>query len=126
MSLAAPDCEYGGLFKSIEAVDAKTVKFTLCSPDVAFPAKVAFSSAFAINDADYLTETGGGGKLIEKPMGTGPYQLVEWRHGDQMIFKRNPTYWGTPGIAENLIFRWSPRKRPAPGRTAGWFSRRDR
>ena len=95
------------MFKSIEAVDAKTVKFTLCSPDVAFPAKVAFS-AFAINDADYLTADGWRWRLIEKPMGTGPYQLVEWRRGDQMIFKRNPTYWGTPGIAENLIFRWSP------------------
>ena len=46
MSYAADNCDYGGEFKSIEAVDAKTVKFTLCYPDVAFPAKVAFS-AFA-------------------------------------------------------------------------------
>jgi len=106
MVVAAENCDYGGEFKSIEAVDAKTVKFTLCGPDVAFPAKVAFS-AFGINDADYLVATGGGGDLIEKPNGTGPYQLAEWRRGDQMIFTRNPNYWGTPAVAENLIFRWS-------------------
>lgn len=106
MSVAAPDCEYGGLFKSVEAIDELTVKFTLCSPDPAFPAKVAFS-AFGINDAGYLEETGGGGTLVEQPMGTGPYKLVEWRRGDQIIFERNDEYWGTPAIAQTLVFRWS-------------------
>ena len=106
MALEAPDCEYGGEFKKIEAVDEKTVKMTLCYPDPAFPSKVAFS-AFGINDADYLEETGGGGTLIEQPNGTGPYKLAEWRRGDQIIFERNPDYWGEPAIAQNLIFRWS-------------------
>ena len=107
MSLAADSCDYGGEFKSIEAVDASTVKMTLCYPDPAFPAKVAFS-AFSINDADYLQATGGGGDLIEKPVGTGPYKLVEWRRGDQIIFERNEDYWGDKAFAQNLVFRWSP------------------
>ena len=107
MSLAAPDCEYGGEFKSIEAVDELTVKFTLCYPDPAFPAKVAFS-AFGINDADYLEATGGGGDLIENPNGTGPYKFVEWRRGDQIILERNDEFWGTPAIPQTVVFRWSP------------------
>jgi len=106
MSMAAENCDYGGLFKAIEAVDELTVKFTLCQPDPAFPAKVAFSS-FAINDADYLTATGGGGELIEKPNGTGPYKLVEWLRGDQIIFERNENYWGEKAIPQTLVFRWS-------------------
>jgi ABC-type transport system substrate-binding protein len=106
MSYSAPDCEYGGEFKTIEALDRYTVKFTLCASDPAFPAKVAFSS-FAINDADYLEETGGGGDLIKKPNGTGPYILKEWREGDQMIFTRNEDYWGPKAIPETLIFRWT-------------------
>ena len=113
MVYAAENCDYGGEFKSIEAIDEKTVKFTLCYPEPAFPSKVAFS-AFAINDADYLEATGGGGDLIEKPNGTGPYKLVEWRRGDQMIFKRNDDYWGEPAIARTP---WSsagaPRARSA-------------
>jgi ABC-type transport system substrate-binding protein len=106
MSFVAENCDYGGQFKAIEALDEKTVKFTLCAPDVAFPAKVAFS-AFGINDADYLEATGGGGELIEKPNGTGPYQLGEWRRGDQMIFNRFDGYWGEPAIPATVIFRWS-------------------
>ena len=30
VAYSAPNCDYGGEFKTIEAVDAKTVKFTLC------------------------------------------------------------------------------------------------
>jgi peptide/nickel transport system substrate-binding protein len=105
MVYAAENCDYGGLFKSMEAVDEKTVKFTLCYPDVAFPAKAAFS-AFAINDADYLEATGGGGDLIENPNGTGPYTLAEWRRGDQMVFQRNENYWGDPAIPATVVFRW--------------------
>jgi peptide/nickel transport system substrate-binding protein len=106
MSVSAPDCDYGGNFKTIEALDESTVKFTLCTPDVAFPAKVAFSS-FAINDADYLESTGGGGALVEQPNGTGRYKFKEWRRGDSIIFEKNEDYWGDKAIAQNLIFRWS-------------------
>ena len=106
MSLSAPDCEYGGQFKSIEAVDELTVKMTLCGPDVAFPSKVAFSS-FAIQSSDYLESTGGGGTLVEAPMGTGPYMLDRWVRGDSIILKKNPNYWGEPAANETLIFRWS-------------------
>ena len=105
MVYAAENCDYGGVFKSMEAVDEKTVKFSLCYPDVAFPAKAAFS-AFAINDADYLEATGGGGDLLVNPNGTGPYTLAEWRRGDQMVFQRNENYWGDPAIPATVVFRW--------------------
>ncbi|MFN2109719.1 MAG: hypothetical protein ACK2UI_08665, partial [Anaerolineae bacterium] len=42
MSVSAPDCSYGGKIKEIAAVDELTVKFSLCKPDPAFMAKVAF------------------------------------------------------------------------------------
>lgn len=106
MSMAAENCDYGGQFASVEAIDELTVKFTLCGPDVAFPAKVAFS-AFGINDSAYLESTGGGGTLIDNPVGTGPYSFVEWRRGDQIIMQANPNYWGTPALADNLVVRWS-------------------
>ena len=106
MSVSAPDCEYGGLFKSIEAIDDLTVKMTLCSPDVAFPSKVAFSS-FAIQSSDYLEATGGSGDLVQAPIGTGPYMLDRWVNGDSIIFKKNPNYWGEPAANDTLIFRWS-------------------
>ena len=106
MTYAAPDCDYGGEFKSIEAVDAFTVKITLCTPDVAFPSKIAFSS-FAINDSDYLESTGGTGDLVEKPVGTGPYMLSEWVRGDHITLVANPAYWGDAPKTPTVIIRWS-------------------
>lgn len=107
MITEAPNCDYGGEFKSIEAVDELTVKFTLCAPDPAFLSKVAFA-AFSIQDADYLNETGGdSAKISEAPNGTGPYVLKEWVRGDHITFEANPNYWGTAPTIQTLIFRWS-------------------
>ena len=71
-SVVAPSCDYGGELKAIEALDALTVRFTLCYPDVGFPAKVALPP-FGIQPAEYLLATGGTGSLLEAPIGTGPY-----------------------------------------------------
>lgn len=110
MVVAAPDCTYAGEgmgFKSVEAVDQYTVKFTLCLPDPAFPSKVAFS-VFSILDKDFLDETQGDSVVIsENPVGTGPYKLVEWVRGDNVTLEANPEYWGEPAKVKTLIFRWS-------------------
>ncbi|MFH1331337.1 MAG: ABC transporter substrate-binding protein [Actinomycetota bacterium] len=107
LSFSAPDCDYGGEFKTIEAVDALTVRFELCLPDVAFRSKVAFS-AFGIHSAEYLEQTGGGGDaLISNPVGTGPYMLEQWDRGNSLVLTRFADYWGTPAIADTLVFRWS-------------------
>ena len=105
--IEAPNCDYGGEFKSIEAVDQYTVKFTLCYPDPAFLSKVAFA-AFQIQDSDYLDEVGGDtAKISEAPNGTGAYTLKEWVRGDHMTFEANPNYWGEAPTIKTLIFRWS-------------------
>jgi len=102
----APNCDYGGLLKSIEAVDELTVKFTFCVPDPAFPVKAAFS-AFQIYPAEYLEKTGGGGDLVDKPIGTGPFMLEAWNRGENVILKRFDDYWGDKAKAATAIFRWS-------------------
>ncbi len=107
MSLAAKDCSYGGEFKSIEAVDANTVKFTLCYPDPAFLSKVAFDS-FAIQSKAFLDANGGDSvKMSDATNGTGPYVLKEWVRGDHITLEANPNYWGNQPHQKTLIFRWS-------------------
>ncbi len=105
MMVESPDCDYGGEFKSIEAVDEFTVKITLCVPDPAFPSKIAFTS-FAIQPSEYLESTGGNGDLLEKPIGTGPYMIESWERGNQLVLKSFPDYWGENTGAETLVFRW--------------------
>jgi ABC-type transport system substrate-binding protein len=101
----APDCEYGGEYKSIEAVDEFTVKITLCVPDPAFPSKIAFTS-FAVQPKEWLEFTGGAGELLTKPIGTGPYYVAQWERGNQLVFKRFDGYWGDKAMNETLVFRW--------------------
>ncbi|HEX6268762.1 MAG TPA: ABC transporter substrate-binding protein [Anaerolineales bacterium] len=103
MLVEAPDCEYGGEFQSMEAVDELTVKFTLCVPDPAFPSKIAFT-AFSIQPSEYLESTGG--SPLENPIGTGPYMVETWERGNQVVFTRFADYWGEPAMNETLVFRW--------------------
>jgi len=107
MKVEAPNCDYGGEFKSIEAVDQYTVKFSLCYPDPDFLAKVAFS-VFSITSKENMdTNNGDAVKMSDVPVGTGPYKLKEWVRGDRIIYEANPDYWGEKAFAQNLIFRWS-------------------
>jgi ABC-type transport system substrate-binding protein len=109
MSMSAPDCDYGGNFKTIESVDEFTVRFTMCAPEPAFLSKIAFTS-FAIEPSEYLSSTQGGGEgsaLLEKPIGTGPYKVSEWKRGDELVFTRNDDYWGEKAKTPTVVFRWS-------------------
>jgi peptide/nickel transport system substrate-binding protein len=111
LTFSAADCAYGGEFKTIQAVDAHTVRFELCRPDVAFREKIAFPS-FGIQPREWLEQNGGGGKdspLLQKPIGTGPYQVVEWRAGEKLSLAAFEDYWGDEKAATpNLVFRWHP------------------
>jgi len=107
MKVEAANCDYGGEFKSMEAVDEHTVKFTLCYSDPAFASKVAFS-VFSIADKDYLDSMAGDSvKMSDNANGTGPYKLKTWTRGDSVVFEANESYWGAAPAATNLIFRWS-------------------
>ena len=106
LNVEAPNCDYGGEFKSIKAIDEFTVEFTLCVPDPAMPSKIAFS-AFSIQPQEYLESTGATGDILENPIGTGPYKLEAWERGNQVVFSANDDYWGDKALGKTLVFRWS-------------------
>jgi ABC-type transport system substrate-binding protein len=97
---------YTGTFKKISAIDARTVEFQLCQPDVAFLAKIAFS-AFGIHDSDHLAAHAADKSYLDQPNGTGPYKLKEWSKGNRLVLEANPAYWGTAARTPNVEFRWS-------------------
>ncbi len=88
----------------IEATDASTVVFTLCAPDPAIPAKVAFSS-LQIAPSEYLSDAEG---LVNAPIGTGPYTLSAWERGSQIVLEANPDYWGDAALSSTAVFQWNP------------------
>ena len=105
-SVSAKDCSYGGKIKSIEATGDLEVTFTMCKPDPAFRAKAAFTP-FSIQPKEYLDSTGGGGSILENPIGTGPFKLEKWNRGDSINYSRFEDYWGKKPSFEKLVVRWA-------------------
>jgi ABC-type transport system substrate-binding protein len=107
MSLAAESCDYGGKISSIEAVDELTVRFTLCKPDPAFLAKIAFTP-FGIYPSEWVMENASNAEvLLRHPIGTGPWMIDSWNAGDSVNFSRNDAYWGELPSYSTLVFRWA-------------------
>jgi len=103
---ANPPAGYAGNMSQIKALDATTVEFDLCNPDVAFLSKVAFTSN-PIYQKDWLAKAIGDGTFLDQPNGTGPYMVKEWQKGDHITFVTNPDYWGDPAKTPTAVLRWS-------------------
>lgn len=109
----APDAEhaaYAGSILRIRAIDARTVQFMTCAPDVAFPTRLA-SVAFAVNDTAWLEShidpsRSGAQAIVGTVNGTGPYRLEAWNHGSDISLVRNEAYWGDAARPERVIVRW--------------------
>lgn len=101
------DCATSGSeFSEIAAPDEHTVVFSLCFPDPAFLSKIAFT-AFAIHDSADLEDNMATHRILADPIGTGPYRLVEWQRGIQLVLEKNPDWWGENVGADQLVFNWS-------------------
>ncbi|HEV2605786.1 MAG TPA: ABC transporter substrate-binding protein [Microvirga sp.] len=79
-----------GLFSPItkvEAVDPKTVKFTLSAP---------YSPLLSYLEMGIVPKktVEGGADLATKPVGTGPMKLARWDRGSRIVLEANPQYWG--------------------------------
>jgi len=46
--------------------------------------------------------------LNERPVGTGPWKMTEWKRNDSMRFERNESYWGSPPLFKRLRFQVIP------------------
>jgi peptide/nickel transport system substrate-binding protein len=83
---------------SIEVKDAGTVLLKLKHPDpTILPALATFNSAIMpkklFEAASGATPEEKAKAFAEKPIGTGPFVMTEWKRGVSMTLKRNPYYW---------------------------------
>jgi ABC-type transport system substrate-binding protein len=106
LKVSAENCNYGGEIKSVAAVDEYTVRFTLCSPDASFPAKIS-SPIFAVQDRDFLNANQGDSKSLTKTInGTGPYQLISNNPVGQIQLHSSASYWGVPPSTQTLNIKF--------------------
>ena len=82
--------------KEVNKIDSHTIQFTLFKRNYTFihhlltlgiVPKHAYSDSYGAN-----------------PIGSGPYQLVQWDKGEQLIVKANPYYYGKKPYFKKLVF----------------------
>ena len=108
-----PSMDMDNLLKSVEKVDDHTVKFTLSAPQAPFIANLAmdFASIMSAEYAEQMMEAGTPEKLDLEPVGTGPFQLVDYQKDAVIRYKANADYWARQ-VARSTI--WCSRSRPTP------------
>ena len=85
--------------RSVEAVDAHTVKLSLGRRSGGLLQSLAWGS-FAMVEPGSAAGNG----LI--PVGTGPFRFLEWRRGDSLSLERNDGYWGGAAPLSRVIFKF--------------------
>ncbi|MCA0375075.1 MAG: ABC transporter substrate-binding protein [Gemmatimonadetes bacterium] len=81
-----------GTTLGVTTPDDSTVVITLEEPLAIFPKLLAMPAASIVPARI-------GDDFRERPVGTGPWKLAEWRHDDHLTFVRNPAYFdGAPTI----------------------------
>lgn len=104
-SMSMPD-----LLKDIVKVDDHTVKFVLTRPEAPMIANLAmdFASIQSKEYADQLLEAGTPELLNQKPIGTGPFQFVNYQKDAVIRYKANPDYWEGKAAIDDLVFAITP------------------
>ncbi|MCQ0988969.1 ABC transporter substrate-binding protein [Jiella marina] len=98
------------LLEEIEAVDPMTVRIRLTRPEAPFLADLAlpFNAILSAEYADRMMEAGTPEKLDTAPIGTGPYQFVDFRKDVAIRYEAFDRYWrGRPKI-DTLVFSITP------------------
>lgn len=93
------------IIESVTVDDEKTVSFRLTGPYSKFLERMTGALDWIVSPAAVEQF---GEAFLENPVGTGPYVFDRWEKGQQVVLRRNETYWnGTPGLDE-IYFRAIP------------------
>lgn len=84
------------MMKEVEAVNDYTVRFTLHQPQSTF--------VDLLLTVGIVPQHAHGQDYAKHPIGSGPYQFVQWDMGQQLIVEENPEYYGKKPYFKRLTF----------------------
>lgn len=82
--------------KKVEAVDSQTITFTLKKPASTF--------IYHLTTIGIVPKHAYSKSYNEHPIGSGPFKLVQWNKGQQLIVEQNPYYYGEKPYFKKLTF----------------------
>lgn len=98
--------QFADTVESVRKLDNRTVEFRLTRPDASFLWHLAthYASIMSAEYAAALTKTDRQEQLDRQPIGTGPYQLSEYRSGQYIRLQRHPHFWrGQPLMPQVVV-----------------------
>jgi peptide/nickel transport system substrate-binding protein len=90
--------------REVRAVDPVTVQIVT---RVASPVVPGFLTEYNLVPPKYYTDTPPA-QVATRPIGSGPYRLVEWRKDEQVVLEVNPNYWGPRPGPRRIVWRPVP------------------
>jgi peptide/nickel transport system substrate-binding protein len=79
--------------KSVEVVDPNTIKVNLVAPSMVQLAQLTAQNQFPAMLSKTAFEKLGADEFGKKPVGSGPFQFVEWLPSDHVTVKKADGYW---------------------------------
>ncbi|GDX04030.1 ABC transporter substrate-binding protein SapA [Buttiauxella sp. A111] len=92
--------------KSIRKLDSNTVEFRLEKPDASFLWHMAthYASVMSAEYAAQLAKSDRKEMMDREPVGTGPFQISEYRSGQYIRLARHPKFWrGVPLMPQVVL-----------------------
>ena len=80
-------------------VDEMTVRVSTKGPDPILPSRLYWLKVVPPAHSEDP-------KFAEKPVGTGPYQMVDWKRGQSIELQRNADYWGEKPQIASVHYRF--------------------
>ena len=99
------------LVKSVEKIDAMTVRLTLTHPEAPVLADLAMSAIGSVYSAEYAAQLQAAGKLEDlntQPIGSGPFVFKSYQKDAVIRYAANRDYWGGVPKIDNLIVAITP------------------
>lgn len=95
------------LVKSVEKVDAMTVRFTLTRADAPFLATIGVAAVGPVLSSEYADKLQRAGRLEQlnvEPVGTGPFILKSYQKDAVLRYLPNMGYWGGAPKVDAMVF----------------------
>lgn len=103
-SKSKDDTDYGMEIEGLQALDDQTLQIKLTDPYPQLLFILAMHYAYAVphEGVEFY-----GKEFVNNPVGTGPYELVEWRRNSRIEFYRSPK-WAETGRVETFPMSGTP------------------
>ena len=84
--------DYDAPIEGLKALDKYTLQIRMKDPDFSIPHWLATITTAAVAKEVVAAKGDASGRVMEDPVGTGPYKLAEWRRSQRIVLEANPDF----------------------------------